>query len=654
MAKVRKAVDVKKTEIAHSAQSFADSHIYYFHQGTDFRVYEYLGCHREGEGYVFRTWAPRADAVFLVGDFNGWERDLPLTRISDGGVWEIRYAPDFPIHEMNYKYLVVSGGREAKKCDPYAVYNESLSKTASYVYDLPDYKWHDETWMTERKNTIWGKPGTFYASPMNIYEMHLGSWKTKNGETTRDNAAYLNYRDIADELAVYLSEMGYTHVELLPVLEHPFDGSWGYQVCGYYSPTSRFGRPEDFMYFIDKLHSHGIGVIIDWVPAHFPKDEHGLYEFDGHPTYEYQGRDRMEHPVWGTRFFDVGRPEVQSFLISNALYWARHYHIDGIRVDAVAAMLYLDCDRAPGDWVPNVYGENKNLESIAFFRKLNDTVHGEFPDVMMIAEESTAWPLITQSPAIGGLGFNFKWNMGWSNDMFEYVACDPMYRSGCHSKLTFPMMYAFSENYILSVSHDEVVHGKKSLLDKQFGSYENKFNGMRAFLTHMMTFPGKKLMFMGQEFGQFREWDYENQLEWFMLGYDKHRELQKFTSAINHLYLSAPALWEIDGSWDGFEWISADDASRNVIAYKRRDLAGNEVYVIINFSGAEWQDYRIPVPVKGKYRVLINSAWTCFGGAYEKDDMLTAVDVSSPWDTAERLALSVTLPPLSGIIIQKQ
>lgn len=654
MAKKEKSKASKKTQSTAATQSFSDSHIYYFHQGTDFSVYEYLGCHSDGGVYVFRTWAPRADAVYLTGDFNGWGYDLPMKRISDGGVWEIKYAPDFPISEMNYKYIVVSDGKETKKSDPYAVYNETRSKTASHVYELPDFKWHDSAWLAERGNTVWGK-GKFYSAPMNVYEMHLGSWRTKDGNTTKDNDdSYLNYRDIADQLVPYLSEMGYTHVELMPVAEHPFDGSWGYQVCGYYAPTSRFGRPEDFMYFIDKFHSHGIGVIMDWVPAHFPKDEHGLYEFDGHPTYEYQGKDRMEHPVWGTRFFDLGRPEVQCFLISNALYWARKYHIDGIRVDAVASMLYLDFDRMPGDWIPNVYGENKNLEAIAFLRKLNDTVHAEFPDLMMIAEESTAWPLITQSPSVGGLGFNFKWNMGWSNDMFDYISCDPFYRSGCHGKLTFPMMYAYSENFILSVSHDEVVHGKKSLLDKQFGSYEEKFNGMRAFLTHMMTFPGKKLMFMGQEFGQFREWDYENQLEWFMLDYDKHRDLKKFVAAINHLYLSTPALWEIDGSWDGFEWITADDAAHNVIAYKRRDLEGNEIIAIVNYSGSEWKKYKISVSFAGKYKVLINSAWTCFGGDRRKLSTVTARNVSKAKDKTEQFALSLTIPPLSGIILQKQ
>ncbi len=669
MAKVKKTNDAPETVNPASTEQTSDLHPYFFHQGTDIKIYEYLGCHKLNDGgYVFRTWAPRAEAVYLVGDFVGWDsKELPLTRIDDGGIWEIKYNPDFCIHESHYKYLIVGGGREAKKCDPYAVYNETREKTASFVYELPEYKWHDEKWLSGRKDVVWGKD-SFYPSPMNVYEVHLGSWRTKNSETTADNDAFLNYREIADQLAPYLVEMGYTHVELLPILEHPYDGSWGYQVCGYYSPSSRFGRPEDFMYFVDTLHSHGIGVIIDWVPAHFPKDEHGLFEFDGHPTYEYQSPLRMEHPVWGTRFLDVGRNEVQCFLIANVLYWARHYHVDGIRVDAVAAMLYLDCDRMGGNWEPNIYGENKNLEAIAFFRKLNDTVHAEIPDLMMIAEESTAWPLITQSPAIGGLGFNFKWNMGWMNDMFEYVQCDPMWRSHNHSKLTFPMMYAYSENYILPVSHDEVVHGKKSLLDKQFGPYEQKFNGMRAFLTYMMTFPGKKLLFMGQEFGQFREWDYENQLEWFMLDYHKHRELKNFVATLNHLYLDTPAMWEIDTSWDGFEWIYADDAARNVVAYKRKDRSGGEIYAVVNFSGSTWTDYKIPVPVRGKYSVLINSDWTDFGGSTYKEgnDAYFSHRVPEPKQPrrkkgdpprekpAPTYELSLTLKPLSGVIIKKK
>ncbi len=639
----------KKTETETEAPTEElSSHVYFFHQGTDFRAYEFLGVHKTKNGYVFRTWAPRADEIYVVGDWNSWERTTPMKKISDGGVWEAFVDRD-DIAEQNYKYLVVGGGREAYKSDPYAVYDETLVHTASKVYQVPGFKWHDGAWMTERMNTVW-RDGRFYPSPMNVYELHLGSWRTRNGETTYGNdTAYLNYREIADQLVPYVCEMGYTHVELLPVAEHPYDGSWGYQICGYYAPSSRFGRPEDFMYLVDKLHTAGIGVIMDWVPAHFPKDEHGLYEFDGHPTYEYQGKDRMEHKAWGTRCFDLGRNEVQCFLISNALYWLRNYHIDGLRVDAVASMLYLDYDRRPGEWIPNIYGENKCLEAIAFLQKLNDTIHGEFSDAMMIAEESTAWYGVTKSPEIGGLGFNFKWNMGWANDMFDYVQCDPAFRGGCHGKLTFPMMYAYSENYILPVSHDEVVHGKKSLIDKMFGAYEDKFAGMRAFLVYMMTLPGKKLMFMGQEYGQFREWDYQNQLEWFMLDYDKHRKLCDFTAAINHLYLATPALWEIDDGWDGFEWLKVDDDAHNVIAYKRRDARGGEIYVIINFSGAEWKNYELTLPYSGTYRVLLNTEWTRFGGTLRSE----TISARRSRTTGE-IRAKLDILPFSGIIFEKK
>ncbi len=649
MAEKKKKTKKQDAERAPEALDELSSHIYYFHQGTDYRAYEFLGVHREPGGYVFRTWAPRADEIYVVGDWNGWERIDPMKKISDGGVWEAHVKCDGEIAEENYKYLVVGGGREAYKSDPYAVYDETLVHTASKVYPLPSFKWNDGAWMSERMHNVW-HDGRFYSSPMNVYEMHLGSWRTKNGETTYGNEnAYLNYREIADQLVPYICEMGYTHVELLPVAEHPYDGSWGYQICGYFAPSSRFGRPEDFMYFVDKLHASGIGVIMDWVPAHFPKDEHGLYEFDGHPTYEYQGKDRMEHKAWGTRCFDLGRNEVQCFLISNALYWLRHYHIDGLRVDAVASMLYLDYDRRPGEWTPNVYGENKSLEAIAFLRKLNDTIHAEFSDVMMIAEESTAWYGVTKSPAVGGLGFNFKWNMGWANDMFDYIQCDPAFRGGCHGKLTFPMMYAYSENYILPVSHDEVVHGKKSLIDKMFGPYEDKFAEMRAFLVYMMTLPGKKLMFMGQEYGQFREWDYQNQLEWFMLDYEKHRKLCDFTAAINHLYLATPALWEIDDGWDGFEWIKVDDDAHNVLAYKRRDTHGGEVFVLINFSGAEWKDYELPLPYSGTYRVLLNTEWQRFGGGLRAETL----SASRSRQTREVRA-KLDIPPFSGIIFEKK
>ncbi|MBQ0010219.1 MAG: 1,4-alpha-glucan branching protein GlgB, partial [Ruminococcus sp.] len=437
---------------------------------------------------------------------------------------------------------------------------------------------------------------------------------------------------------------------LMPVAEHPFDGSWGYQVCGYFAPTSRFGEPKDFMYFVDTMHRNGIGVIMDWVPAHFPKDEHGLSDFDGSRLYEYQGDDRFEQKSWGTRCFDVGRPEIQSFLVSNALFWMRHYHIDGLRTDAVASMLYLDYDREPGEWIPNSKGGKENLEAIAFFQKLNSAVFAEFPDALMIAEESTAWPMVTKPVSDGGLGFNFKWNMGWANDLFEYMQADPYFRSGMHTKLTFPMMYAFSENYILPVSHDEVVHGKKSLLDKMFGEYEDKFRAMRAFLVYMMTFPGKKMLFMGTEYGPFREWDYENQLEWFMLKYPRHDEMHRFTRALNHFYLDHPALWEIDDGWDGFSWIDADRSDFNLISYTRCDLSGKELHVVVNFSPMEWQ-YEMRVPETGRYELVYSSTDPQYGGSGIDSAALSAGEKKENGKKTAVLPLKVR--PYAAMIWQK-
>ena len=459
---------------------------------------------------------------------------------------------------------------------------------------------------------------------------------------------------LINKLAPYMKEMHYTHIELMPVMEHPFDGSWGYQICGYYAPTSRYGTPDDFRYFIEKMHENDIGVILDWVPAHFPKDEHGLYEFDGQPLYEYQGADRQENRGWGTRCFDVGRPEVQSFLISNALYWLREFHADGLRVDAVASMLYLDYDRNPGEWIPNPDGGNHNLEAIAFFKKLNTEIFSEFPDVLMIAEESTSWPMITKPVDKGGLGFNFKWNMGWANDMYDYIETDPIARKYKHNKLTFPLMYAFSENYILPVSHDEVVHGKKSLVDKCFGSYDEKFACMRTFIMYMMTLPGKKLMFMGTEYAQFREWDFENQLEWFMTEYPRHIEMQRFVAEINKFYLENSELWEIDDSWDGFEWIEADLSDLNIIAYRRKNKKGRELITVLNFAPVERERFRLKVPKLGRYEEVLTTDKYEFGGknVLNSDGMR-----SHPITDKEGNKLSVIdihLPALGGVILRKQ
>ncbi len=640
--------------------------LYLFHQGTNFTAYDLLGCHFFHDvssgvyEYVFRVWAPNADSVSIIGDLTDWGSGFAMKKISSG-VWEGVVTSDKNYENTYYKYAVTRAGTTVFKSDPYAFGSQTLQKTASIIKDLSKLEFSDCDWLRTRRDRYIGSTDKqkehFYPSPMNIYEIHLGSWKTRDGESTKDGAHYLNYREIADLLAPYLVEMGYTHAELLPIMEHPFDGSWGYQVTGYYAPTSRFGTAEDFAYFVNKLHNSGIGVILDWVPAHFPKDEHGLYEFDGSPLYEYQGKDRMEHKGWGTRCFDVGREEVQCFLISNALFWMRKYHIDGLRIDAVASMLYLDYDREPGEWIPNEDGSNRNNEAIAFFKKLNSAVFAEFPYALMIAEESTSWPMITRPVSEGGLGFNFKWNMGFANDMFDYVSMDPIYRQYNHTKLTFPMMYAFSENYVLPVSHDEVVHGKRSLVNKMYGDYDEKFSCMRAYLTFMMTMPGKKLLFMGTEYAQVREWDFENQLEWFMLKYPRHTEMQRFVKELNHVYLSLPELWEIDDSWAGFGWIEAERANDNVVIYNRYDTNGRAVTVIINFSPVDRKDYTFPLDAPGKFRVILNSDLYKFGGKnYFSDDVLVGETeiYKTPSGVIEQNFLKFDFPAYSAIIIRKE
>ncbi len=628
---------------------------YLFCQGTNFYAYDLLGAFVEetesGYCWTFRVWAPNAKKVFVTGDFNGWDDSLPMKKDSASGIWQATLSSAVSLEWNRYKYKIVSKKGTVYKADPYAHHAETREKTASILLHPHAFAWSDDAWKEKRRAAFATHPH-FYGAPMNIYEAHLGSWRTRDGKCTADGAHDSNYRELADHLAPYLAEMHYTHLELMPITEFPFDGSWGYQVTGYFAPTSRFGTPDDFRYFVNKLHEAGIGVILDWVPAHFPKDESGLCEFDGSLLYEYQGKDRMENRGWGTRYFDVGRPEVQSFLVSSALYWMREFHIDGLRIDAVASMLYLDYDREPGEWVPNIYGGNQNLEAIAFFRKLNTAVFAEFPDALMIAEESTAWPMATHPVGDGGLGFNFKWNMGFANDMFDYMATDPYFRRSCHDKLTFPLMYAFSENYILPVSHDEVVHGKKSLLDKMFGSYEEKFAAMRAFLTLQMTYPGKKMLFMGTEFAPFREWDYENELEWFMLDYPKHAQMREFVKALNALYVSEPALYEIDDDWDGFAWINADDRDHNTVAFRRRALSGDERIVVINFSPMTWEDYRIEVPMRGDYVPVLASDDPAFGGA----GVLLGTRKTKGKRRDGKLVseLSLTLPPYGAVILRRQ
>ena len=639
-----------------------DAAAYYFHQGTNFYSYDYLGCHEISLNgcyeYTFRVWAPNADSVRLVSDFTSWDIGKEMTKISDGGIWEAKIISYDRLIGRFYKYKILNKGNCFYKADPFAFYSQTHMNTASIVANIDGFNWSDDNWMKYRKSQFSKNNGTdgekyYNSSPVNIYEIHLGSWKTRDGKSNIDGNHYLNYREIADELAPYVKRMGYTHVELMPIMEHPYDGSWGYQVCGYYAPTSRFGTPKDFMYFMNKMHECGIGVILDWVPAHFPKDAHGLYEFDGQPLYEYQGKDRMEHKVWGTRFFDVGREEVQSFLISNALFWLRKYHADGLRIDAVASMLYLDYDREPGEWIPNEDGDNKNKEAIAFFKKLNMAVFSEFGDALMIAEESADWQMITKPIFLGGLGFNYKWNMGWANDVYEYVETDPLFRKDKHDKLTFPLMYLFNENYITPISHDEVVHGKKSIIDKMYGSYDDKFSTMRTFLTYMMTMPGKKMTFMGTEFAQFREWDYENQLEWFMIDYPRHAEMQRFVSYLNNFYLDNKELWEIDNSYDGYEWIEYSQSDINVISYKRKAIDLSELIVVINFSPVKRENYRINVSQPGNYREVLNSDEFQFGGNGNVNNGVIKTFKETDYEGEIKNYVNINLPPLSGIILRK-
>ena len=618
----------------------AELPIYLFKQGNNFEAYRFFGAHmeRQGdrEGVVFRTWAPHAKAVCIVGDFNSWvPGSHPMQQLEDTGIWEA-FIPGIQEYDV-YKYCITTPGDELLfKADPYAFHAETRPSNGSKVYNLDGYQWQDDEWEARQKKA---DP---INGPMNIYELHAGSWKVK------ENGDPYNYSELADQLIPYLQYMGYTQVELLPVTEHPFDGSWGYQVTGYFAPTSRYGTPKDFMIFVDKCHQAGIGVIMDWVPAHFPKDAFGLYMYDGAPCYEDPNPRRGEHKEWGTMVFNYGMPEVESFLVSSALFWIEQYHIDGLRVDAVASMLYLDYNRRDGEWEANIHGGKENLEAIAFLRKLNSTVLGRHPHKLMIAEESTAWPMVSKPAEDGGLGFNFKGNMGWMNDMLSYMSTDPLFRAGNHNKVTFSFFYAFSENFVLPISHDEVVHGKGSLINKMPGEYRDKFAHLRTFYGYMMAHPGKKLLFMGQEFGQFSEWNEAKGLDWMLLEYDSHRQMEAYVRDLNHFYTEHPELWEVDYSWEGFQWIVPDDNQQSVIAFLRRDAKGKMIMVVCNFNPIERVDYQMGVPNPGTYKELLNSDDVKYGGG----------GVHNPAKRTRKKPLhgfdqsiQLTLPPLSTVYL---
>ena len=616
--------------------------IYLFHQGTYYHAYEFLGAHpyKKGDesGFVFRTWAPNASKISVMGDFNNWNNNAhPMKKISDNGIWEV-YIPNAKVMDM-YKFEIAdSKGYCRLKADPYGFMQETNGKTASILFDIDGYKWHDSGYLKHRETK------NSYTSAMNIYEVNLGSWKKQS------DCSYYTYRMMADELVPYVVDMGYTHIEIMPITEYPFDGSWGYQVTGYFAPTSRFGTPHDFMYFVDKCHENGISVILDWVPAHFPKDPHGLIEFDGSHLYENQGWDRMEHKNWGTRRFDYGRNEVQSFLVSSAMMFLDKYHIDGLRVDAVASMLYLDYDKKDGEWVPNVHGENKNLEAIAFLQKLNSALFKENPNVLMMAEESTAWPMVTKPASIGGLGFNYKWNMGWMNDTLEYIKTDPYFRKSIHNKLTFSMFYAFSENFILPVSHDEVVHGKCSLLNKMFGEYHDKFKSMKTYLSYMFAHPGKKLTFMGTEFAQFKEWDYQAGIDFCLLDFESHNNFHKFARALNHFYLEHPELFEEDFSWKGFDWLVPDDNMQNILVFRRIDKSGNELIFAVNFSPITRENYSFGVN-SPDWEEVFSTESAEFGGSGFSNGTLKAEKESYK---GKNYKLTITIPALSGVFLSKK
>ena len=629
---------------------FGELDQYLFGQGNHNEIYKKLGAHpaetEKGEkGFHFAVWAPNALSVSVIGEFNDWgEKDGGnfMKKVGEIGVWET-FIPGVKIGDM-YKYRIAAmDGRILDKADPYGNWAELRPGTASRTADIENFKWSDTTWMKKRAEF------DVHTSPMAIYEVHLGSWR-KHPATEEDPEGYYNYRELAVELADYVKDMGYTHVELMGIAEHPFDGSWGYQVTGYYAPTSRHGSPLDFKYMVNYLHKKGIGVILDWVPAHFPKDACGLAEFDGTCCYEHQDPRQGEHPDWGTKIFNYGRPEVSNFLLGNAMFWVEDYHVDGLRVDAVASMLYLDYGKSDGGWVANKYGGNENLEAIEFFKHLNTCVQGRNPGVVTIAEESTTWPKLTAPVEDDGLNFSLKWNMGWMHDFLDYMKLDPYFRKDNHNKMTFSMTYAFSENFVLVLSHDEVVHLKCSMLNKMPGYMEDKFENLKCGYAFMTGHPGKKLLFMGQEFGQLQEWSEARELDWYLLKEAPHRHLQEFYKDLLHMYKKYPALGQNDKGYEGFQWINADDAYRSIFSFVRWSPTGkNNLLFVINFTPMERSDYRVGVPKKKKYTLVLNSKDPKYGGDYMPPTVYTATAVVCD---GQPYSIGYPLPPY-GVAVFK-
>ncbi len=624
-----------------------DFDLHLFGEGTHFRLYEKLGArvieHAGIRGVCFAVWAPNAERLSVVGDFNQWDgRRHPMRPRGGSGLWEI-FIPGLQQGDL-YKFEVKSRyhGYLAVKSDPYAHLSEMRPNTSSVIWDLNRYQWHDQKWMATRKQ----RQGL--NCPIAIYEVHPGSWKRKDDPI---GMRWLSYRELADELVAYVREMGYTHIELLPITEHPFDGSWGYQTIGCFAPTSRFGSPDDFRYFVDKAHQAGIGVILDWAGGHFPKDGHGLSFFDGTCLYEHEDPRKGEHQDWGTLIYNFGRNEVRAFLLSSAVFWLDKYHLDGLRVDAVASMLYLDYSRQPGEWIPNQFGGHENLEAVAFIKQFNDVVHLEYPDVLTFAEELTAWPQVSRPTYLGGLGFDLKWNMGWMHDMLEYMEKEPVHRRYHHNNLTFSLLYAFTENFVLPFSHDEVAHGKGAMLGKMPGDYWQKFANLRALYGYMYAHPGKKLLFMGGEIGQWSEWNYDWQLDWSLLDHDYHRKIQAYVKALNKLYIEEPALYEVDFSWEGFQWIDFHDVDQSVVSFIRRASDPSDfVLTVANFTPVPREGYRLGVPAPGFYRELLSSDAACFGGG-NLGNAGGRYSESTPWQ-GQQHSILLTVPPLAVVFLK--